>query len=98
MGSGIGMWLLYRAGDGNLAFSSLVVPPGASTPVHDHLAWGLVGLYRGTQDEVVFTRTDDDSVDGRPQLSKRCSTTLADARRPLRAAPRNRHPSGEDDV
>ena len=23
MGSGIGMWLLYRAGDGNLAFSSL---------------------------------------------------------------------------
>lgn len=61
MGSGIGMWLLYRAGDGSLAFSSLVVPPGASTPVHDHLAWGLVGLYRGTQDEEVFTRTDDGS-------------------------------------
>ena len=55
MGSGIGMWLLYRSGDGNLAFSSLVVPPGASTPVHDHLAWGIVGLYRGTQDEEVFT-------------------------------------------
>ena len=59
MGSGIGMWLLFRAGDGNLAFSSLVVPPGAETPVHDHLAWGLVGLYRGQQDEVVYTRTDD---------------------------------------
>lgn len=68
MGSGIGMWLLYRAGDGNLAFSSLVVPPGASTPVHDHLAWGLVGLYRGTQDEVVFTRTDDETVDGAATL------------------------------
>jgi predicted metal-dependent enzyme (double-stranded beta helix superfamily) len=63
MGSGIGMWLLYRAGDGSLAFSSLVVPPGASTPVHDHLAWGLVGLYRGNQDEVVYTRTDDGSED-----------------------------------
>ena len=62
MGSGIGMWLLYRAGDGNLAFSSLVVPPGAMTPVHDHLAWGLVGLYRGAQDEVVYTRTDDASA------------------------------------
>ncbi|CAN5750179.1 3-mercaptopropionate dioxygenase [soil metagenome] len=59
MGSGIGMWLLYRAGDGGLAFSSLVVPSGASTPVHDHLAWGLVGLYRGAQDEVVFSRQDD---------------------------------------
>jgi predicted metal-dependent enzyme (double-stranded beta helix superfamily) len=59
MGSGIGMWLLYRAGDGSLAFSSLVVPPGAQTPVHDHLAWGLVGLYRGTQDEDVYLRRDD---------------------------------------
>jgi predicted metal-dependent enzyme (double-stranded beta helix superfamily) len=59
MGGGIGMWLLYRAGDGGLAFSSLVVPPGAQTPVHDHLAWGLVGLYRGTQDEDVYARRDD---------------------------------------
>lgn len=63
MGGGIGMWLLYRAGDGSLAFSSLVVPPGAQTPVHDHLAWGLVGLYRGTQDEDVFERRDDASVE-----------------------------------
>src|SRR5215216_4172536 len=63
MGGGIGMWLLYRAGDGGLAFSSLVVPPGAQTPVHDHLAWGLVGLYRGTQDEDVFLRRDDGSAD-----------------------------------
>jgi predicted metal-dependent enzyme (double-stranded beta helix superfamily) len=61
MGSGIGMWLLYRAGDGGLAFSSLVVPPGAQTPVHDHLAWGLVGLYRGRQAEDVFRRRDDES-------------------------------------
>jgi predicted metal-dependent enzyme (double-stranded beta helix superfamily) len=68
MGSGIGMWLLFRAGDGSLAFSSLVVPPGASTPVHDHLAWGLVGLYRGTQDEVVFKRIDEDAEEGMAAL------------------------------
>ncbi len=54
MGSGIGTWLLYRAHDGGLAFSSLVVPSGAETPVHDHLAWGLVGLYRGAQQEAVY--------------------------------------------
>src|SRR5437588_351432 len=42
MGSGIATWLIYRAGDGSLSLSSLVVPPGAATPVHDHLAWGLV--------------------------------------------------------
>jgi predicted metal-dependent enzyme (double-stranded beta helix superfamily) len=54
MGGGIGQWLLYRAGDGSLSLFSLVVPPGSETPVHDHLAWGLVGLYRGTQDEEIF--------------------------------------------
>jgi 3-mercaptopropionate dioxygenase len=56
MGGGIGQWLLYRAADGSLSLFSLVVPPGAQTPVHDHLAWGLVGLYRGTQDEEIFVR------------------------------------------
>src|SRR5207237_10346416 len=54
MGGGIGQWLLYRAGDGSLSLFSLVVPPGAQTPVHDHLAWGLVGLYRGTQTEEIY--------------------------------------------
>src|SRR5262249_54541581 len=48
-----------RAGDGSLSLFSLVVPPGAETPVHDHLAWGLVGLYRGTQDEDVFEEQSD---------------------------------------
>jgi predicted metal-dependent enzyme (double-stranded beta helix superfamily) len=56
MGGGIGQWLLCRAEDGSLSLFSLVVPPGAETPVHDHLAWGLVGLYRGTQDEEIFAR------------------------------------------
>lgn len=69
MGSGIGSWLLYRAADGGLALSALVVPPGAQTPVHDHLAWGLVGLYRGTQDEDVFTRHDDGSHEDEASLT-----------------------------
>lgn len=68
MGGGTGMWLLYRAGDGGLAFSSLVLHPGKSTPVHDHLAWGLVGLYRGLQDEIVYGRRDDASRDDHANL------------------------------
>ena len=68
MGQGIGTWLLYRAGDGGLALSSLVVPPGAQTPVHDHLAWGLVGLYRGEQEEEVFARRDDGAAEDRAEL------------------------------
>jgi 3-mercaptopropionate dioxygenase len=58
MGGGIGQWLLYRAGDRSLSLFSLVVPAGAETPVHDHLAWGLVGLYRGTQDEEIYAERD----------------------------------------
>jgi predicted metal-dependent enzyme (double-stranded beta helix superfamily) len=59
MGGGIGQWLLFRAADRSLSLFSLVVPSGAQTPVHDHLAWGLVGLYRGTQDEEIFATTGD---------------------------------------
>ena len=54
MGGGIGQWLLFRAADRSLSLFSLVVPPGSMTPVHDHLAWGLVGLYRGSQDEEFY--------------------------------------------
>ncbi len=54
MGGGIGQWLIFRAADRSLSLFSLVVPPGAMTPVHDHLAWGLVGIYRGNQDEEIY--------------------------------------------
>ncbi len=58
MGGGIGQWLLFRAADRSLCLFSLVVPPGAMTPVHDHLAWGLVGLYKGNQDEEFYEPGD----------------------------------------
>ena len=69
MGRKIGMWLLYRAGDGGLAFSALVLPSGVQTPVHDHLAWGLVGLYKGEQEEEVYARQDDASHEDHAQLA-----------------------------
>lgn len=59
MGGGIGQYALYRAEDGSLCLFSLVIPPGAQTPIHDHLAWGVIGVYRGVQDETVYRRTDD---------------------------------------
>src|SRR5256885_1470170 len=62
MGGGIGQWLIFRAADRSLSLFSLVVPPGAMTPVHDHLAWGLVGIYRGNQDEE-FYRSGEGSLE-----------------------------------
>src|SRR5438874_5888881 len=68
MGGGIGQYALYRAEDGSLCLFSLVVPAGAATPVHDHLAWGLVGIYRGRQDETVYRRLDDGADPSRAEL------------------------------
>ena len=45
MGHGIASLLLYRSELKDLSLSTLVVAPGLTTPVHNHLAWGLVGLY-----------------------------------------------------
>ena len=59
MGGGIGQYALYRAEDGSLCLFSLVIPAGSETPIHDHLAWGLIGVYRGVQDETVYRRLDD---------------------------------------
>ncbi len=68
MGGGIGQWPLFRAGDRSLTLFALVVPSGAQTPIHDHLAWGLVGLYRGAQDEEIYAPAADglERVEARP--------------------------------
>jgi predicted metal-dependent enzyme (double-stranded beta helix superfamily) len=68
MGGGIGQYALYRAEDGSLCLFSLVIPPGAQTPIHDHLAWGLIGVYRGVQDETVYRRVDDGADETKAQL------------------------------
>jgi 3-mercaptopropionate dioxygenase len=76
MGDGIGQYALYRAEDGSLCLFALVVPPGASTPVHDHLAWGLVGIYRGEQHETVYRRLDDGQDEARARLEISKEQTL----------------------
>ncbi|MGH9173214.1 MAG: hypothetical protein ACRD1H_02590 [Vicinamibacterales bacterium] len=76
MGGGIGQYALYRAEDGSLCLFALVVPSRSRTPVHDHLAWGLVGIYRGQQDETIFRRLDDGHEDGRAELEVKQRQTL----------------------
>lgn len=76
MGDGIGQYALYRAEDGSLCLFALVVPPGAATPVHDHLAWGLVGIYQGEQHETVYRRLDDGRDEARARLEVAKQQTL----------------------
>ena len=91
MGGGIGQWLLFRSADRSLCLFSLVVPAGSMTPVHDHLAWGLIGLYRGNQDEEIYrpARGGLELVRQRPlepgdfyRCSRRSTTSTASARPP----------------
>lgn len=77
MGSGIGQYALYRAQDGSLTLFSLVIPAGAETPVHDHLAWGLIGVYRGRQHETVYRRLDDGRDETRARLEVSRARTMA---------------------
>jgi predicted metal-dependent enzyme (double-stranded beta helix superfamily) len=68
MGGGIGQYALYRAENGSLCLFSLVIPAGSETPVHDHLAWGVIGVYRGRQAETIYRRTDDGADESRATL------------------------------
>jgi predicted metal-dependent enzyme (double-stranded beta helix superfamily) len=52
-------YAIYRAEDASLSVMAMVVPAGVATPVHDHRAWGLVGVYQGRQREKVYRRVDD---------------------------------------
>ena len=61
-------YLLYRTEDRSLSVMAMVVPAGCTTPVHDHLAWGLVGVYQGTQRETVYRRIDDRTDETRARL------------------------------
>ena len=62
-------YLVFRPDDGAYSLMAMVVAPGVQTPIHDHLAWGLVGVYRGEQRETVYERTGDASVNARANLN-----------------------------
>jgi predicted metal-dependent enzyme (double-stranded beta helix superfamily) len=70
MAKGIGNYLIYRSAARDLSLMSLVVPHETTTPVHDHLAWGLVGLYQGEQMEHVYRCVGSDEPAGRAELVK----------------------------
>ena len=49
-------YLLYGDPLDRFSLVSFVWGPGQRTPVHDHLMWGLVGMLRGVEEAVPYTR------------------------------------------
>lgn len=58
---GIANYMLAKAPDDAWTVVSVVWAPGYSTPVHDHLIWGLIGVWGGEELERRFERLDDGS-------------------------------------
>lgn len=45
---------LHVEPDGSFSVVSLVWLPGQSTPIHDHVAWCVPGIYRGREEETRY--------------------------------------------
>ena len=67
--------LLHVSPTRRLSVVALVWRPGQRTPIHDHIAWCVVGVYRGVERELRYRLVDDGgetcllrtcSVDARP--------------------------------
>ena len=50
--------VLYGCDAGRFCLVALVWRPGDQTPVHDHQAWGLAGVYRGRERETRYAWCD----------------------------------------
>jgi predicted metal-dependent enzyme (double-stranded beta helix superfamily) len=46
--------LLHVAPGGAFSLVALVWPPGQATPIHDHLAWCVVGVHQGSEYETRY--------------------------------------------
>ncbi|WP_051633638.1 cysteine dioxygenase family protein [Bacillus sp. UNC41MFS5] len=47
-------YLLYRPEDEAFSIVAFVWGPGQTAPIHDHLVWGLVGIYEGAIEETRY--------------------------------------------
>src|SRR5919109_2745856 len=48
--------LLHTAADGSFFIISVVFPPGTSSGVHYHGAWGVIGILEGEDEETKYFR------------------------------------------
>lgn len=53
--------VLHVAADGAYSVVSLVWTPGQFTPIHDHIAWCVVGVYEGEEHEARYGLYERDS-------------------------------------
>ncbi len=60
----------YKNADGSLNIYGVLFRPEHPTPTHDHVTWGIIGVYSGRQRTTRYSRVDDGATPGR------CSVAL----------------------
>lgn len=53
-------YLLYKPQDEAFSIVAFVWGPGQIAPIHDHLVWGLVGVYKGAIEETRYHKIQGD--------------------------------------
>ncbi len=61
--------LLHSAADGSFFIISVVFPPGTSSGVHYHGAWGVIGVLSGVDEETKYARPEGPAV---PSAGEAC--------------------------
>jgi predicted metal-dependent enzyme (double-stranded beta helix superfamily) len=61
-------FLLYKPQDESFSIVAFVWGPGQTAPIHDHLVWGLVGIYEGTIEETRYRKASDDKNESENNL------------------------------
>lgn len=74
--------LLHTAEDGSFFIISVVFPPGTSSGVHYHGAWGVIGILSGVDEETQYARPEGPDV---PTAGEACE---------LQETTKNRFPPG----
>ena len=69
-------YLLYLPPDEVWSAVSFVWPAGASTPVHDHGTWGVIGVYQGRERETRYHVVEGSIASGRACLAETATSTL----------------------
>ena len=68
MGDGRYSYTFFRTEDESLAITAPAFLPGRPTPVHDHLTWGVIGVYSGRQKTTRYLRIDHGESEGIAEL------------------------------
>ena len=68
--------LLHVPDDGAYSLVAAVWRPGQRTPIHDHIAWCVVGVHRGVEHEIRYRLVDDHLVEDGHTVGAHGSVTV----------------------